>query len=166
MVSGFILAVSAILVGRGGNLRWFLVLFFLGMMAAIAALHLLHGRRGALASATAFVGAALMTGGYILIDFIISLEGVGTILFLVGALVAGIGMIGLAIVTSSADVLSWWCGLALLAGNPLLQVFLYLVFYGSNLSVAFLLWAVPWIAVGFAVFLAAGRRTEQRPRVR
>ena len=174
MVGGVIYAVSASLVGRGGvgTLRWSIVLFLLGMMAVIAALHFLqrererYGLGGALVSATAFVGVALTVGGYILIDFIISLEGLGTLLFLVGALVGTIGIIGLAMVTLKVGVLPRWGGAALIAGNPLLAVCISVVFYFVFFALGSWLVASPWIVVGFAVFLAAGRRTERPSRVR
>jgi len=110
MVGGVIYAVSASLVGRGGvgTLRWSIVLFLLGMMAVIAALHFLqrgrerYGNWGALASVAALVGVALTVGGYILVNFVISLEGLGTIVFLVGALVGTMGILGLALVTLEA----------------------------------------------------------------
>ena len=183
MVGGFIFAVSASLVGPqggGGTNRWFLVLFLLSMMAVIAALHFLqrgrerYGLGGVLASVTALVGVALTVGGYILVDFVISLEGIGTVVFLVGALVGTMGILGLAIVTLEAGVLPRWGGWALAAGNPLLGLIivgvLYLVYtayYGPNyFALGSWLVALPWIVVGFAVFLAAGRRTERPSRVR
>jgi hypothetical protein len=172
MVGGFIYAVSASLVGRGGvgTLRWSLVLFLLGMMAVIAALHFLqrerYGKWGALASVAALLGVALTVAGYILVDFVVSLEGLGTIVFLVGALVATMGILGLAIVTLEAGVLPRWGGAALAAGNPLLAVFISVVSYFAFFALGSWLVASPWIVVGFAVFLAAGRRTERPSRVR
>jgi hypothetical protein len=112
MVGGVIYALSAILLGRGGGgtLRWSLLLFLQGMMAAIAALHFLHrgreryGRKGALASVAVLLGVALTLGGYILVDLVISLEELGTIVFLVGALVGTMGIIGLALATLNVRV--------------------------------------------------------------
>jgi hypothetical protein len=174
MVGGVIYAVSASIVGRGGvgTLRWSLLLFLLGMMAVIAALHFLqrererYGNWAALASVAALVGVALTVGGYILVDFVVSLEGLGTLLFLVGALLGTMGILGVAIVTLQTEVLPRWGGAALAAGNPLLAVLISVVFYFVFFALGSWLVAVPWIVVGFAVFLAAGQRIEQPPRVR
>jgi hypothetical protein len=121
---------------------------------------------GAIASVAALVGVALTVGGYILVDFVISLEGLGTIVFLVGALVGTIGILGLAIVTLEAGVLPRWGGVALIAANPLLAVFISVVSYFGFFALGSWLVASPWIVMGFAVFLAAGRRTERPSRVR
>ena len=174
MVGGVTYAVSASLVGRGGvgTLRWSIVLFLLGMLAVIAALHFLHrgreryGNWGALASVAALVGVALTVGGYILVDFVISLETLGTIVFLVGALVGTMGIIGLALATLNVGVLPQWAGGTLILGNPLLAVFISVVSYFGFFALGSWLVASPWIVVGFAVFLAAGRRTERPSRVR
>jgi hypothetical protein len=149
-----------------------IVLFLLSMMAVVVALHLLqrgrerYGYAGAIASATAFVGVALMAGGYILVDFIIVLEGLGIILSLVGVLVATVGMSALASATLATGILPRWSGAALIAGNPLLGVFIIFLFSWENLLLGWWLVAVPWIVVGFAVLRAAERRTEQPSRVR
>jgi hypothetical protein len=137
MVGGVIYALSAILLGRGGGgtLRWSLLLFLQGMMAAIAALHFLHrgreryGRKGALASVAALLGVALTLGGYILVDLVISLEELGTIVFLVGALVGTMGILGLALATLNVGVLPQWAGVTLLPGHPLLAVFISVASY-------------------------------------
>jgi SPW repeat len=57
-------------------------------------------------------------------------------------------------------------GAALAAGNPLLAVFISVVSYFVFFALGSWLVASPWIVVGFAVFLAAGRRTGRPPRVR
>jgi hypothetical protein len=74
---------------------------------------------------------------------------------LVGTLVGIIGIVALGIFTLQARVLPWWCGLALIAGNPLFEVFLF--FFG--LDNLYRTWpvVVPWVVVGVAVFLAATR---------
>jgi hypothetical protein len=171
MVCSVIFAVSGSLLAPQEG-RWSIVLFLLSMMAVIGALHLLHrdseryGLAGALVSAIAFVGMVLTLGGYILVDFIISSEGWGTIVFLVGALVATIGIIFLAISTLVVGVLPRWGGAALIAGNPLLAVFIIAIFYGSNFrGASWWVVALPWAVLGFAVFRAAGRRTERPARV-
>jgi hypothetical protein len=154
----------------------------LSMMAVIVAIHLLHRERGRYglggtsAFFTALVGVALILGGNFLSVFIPDKAGIlhllflmGDLLFLVGALVATVGIIGLARVTLTVGVLPRWGGVALIAGNPLLPFIIdifYGVFFGTSYVTESWLVALPWIAVGLAVFLAAGRRTEQASRVR
>ncbi len=131
-------------------------LFLLGAMAAVAALHVLqresYGLRGASASLAAFVGLALM----------LSRSFVGPVreVFLLGLLVAAVGIVILGMATLEAGVLPWWCGAALIAGSPLVGFLLYLF---SEL--AWLL-GVAWALVGFAIFRAGTRHTEQPSRVR
>ena len=194
MVGGIIFVVRESLVGGPdegpGPVA---VLFLLSEMAAIVALHLLqkgrerYGRKGAVASATALVGMALTVGGYILsrrfgfsgviflerLGTTLSIERLGTTMFLVGVLVAAIGIaalamatLGVAIDTPQAAVLPWWVWAALMAGNPLLGVFILVVTNHLVSPIGSWLVAVPWIVVGFAVFRAAGRRNEQPSRVR
>ncbi len=175
IVGSVIFAVLQSLGLRVSSLRWTTVLFLLSMMAVIVALHLLqrewerYALAGASVSVATLVGVALMAVGYILVDFVISLEGLGTLLFLVGALVATIGIIGLAVFTLTVGVLPWWSGVALIAGNPLLALFSnpnFLIFYWANPDIWYWLVASPWIVVGLGVFLAARRRAEQPSRVR
>jgi hypothetical protein len=184
MAGGIIFGVRESLLGRPDEPPGLVTLFLLSEMAAIVALHLLqrgrerYGRKGTLASATAFVGLALTVGGYILSDRyerlgVISLERLGTTMFLVGLFVAAIAIAGLAmatlqvaIATPDAAVLPWWVWAALMAGNPLLGLIIIVVSYGSTSPLGSWLVAVPWIVVGFAVFRAAGRRTERPSRVR
>jgi|SRR5215207_1388259 len=138
-----------------------------GAMAVVVALHALqrgyYGLLGAAASLAAFVGLALYLVGawiaYARDDFWLAFLDT-TFLVLLGLLLATGGLITLGIVTISAGVLPWWCGAALIAGNPIFGFFL------GDLLGAGLLWGVPWVVVGFAVFLAAGRRTERPARVR
>src|SRR5918997_3917049 len=74
MAGGIIFGVRESLLGRPDDPPGLVTLFLLSEMAAIVALHLLqrgrerYGRKGTLASATAFVGLALTVGGYILPD--------------------------------------------------------------------------------------------------
>jgi hypothetical protein len=177
MVGGIIFGVRESLLGRPDEPPGLVTLFLLSEMAAIVALHLLqrgrerYGREGVLASATAFIGVALTVGGYILSDLfyrlgVISLERLGIIMFLVGVLVAFIGNIVLAIATLDVGVLPRWGGAALMAGNPLLGVFILVVTNHLVSPIGSWLVAVPWVVVGFAVFRAGGQRTEQPSRVR
>jgi hypothetical protein len=155
-----------------------LILFLLGVIALIVSLHLLqrerYGRKGALASASALVGVAgapLLFGldfGFLrfakevyLFDGMVELLA---FLGLVGTLVGIIGIVALGIFTLMGGVLPWWCGMGLIAGNPLFEFFLFLLgldYFRGTWPVI-----VPWVVVGFAVFRAAGRRTERHPRVR
>ena len=158
-------------------------LFLLSTMAVMSAIHLLHreweryGSGGTRAFYAAFVGVALILGGSFLSRFTPDKAGIRHLLFLmgdlllpVGALVASAGIIRLAVVTLHVGVLPRWGGVALLAGNPLLAFVLYICYlvllYRGDPSIWFWLVALPWIAVGLAVFLAAGRRTERASRVR
>ena len=92
--------------------------------------------------------------------------GIGTdiLLFSIGMLVATIGIIALGIFTLDAGVLPRWCGAALIAGNPLLEVLLFFV----GLDFLFGSWpvVVPWVVVGFAVFRTGTRQSQQPSRVR
>ena len=180
MVGGVIYAVNGGLVVDFASVSGFL--FLLSTMAAIVAIHLLHrewepyGSGGTRAFFAAFVGVALILGGSFLSKFIPDKAGIGhllfligELLFLVGALVATVGIIRLAVVTLTVGVLPRWGGVALIAGNPLVALSVYifsLMFYRGDPSIWFWLVALPWIAVGLAVFLAAGRRTEQASRIR
>src|SRR5215218_6973213 len=148
MVGGVIFGVRESLLGRPDEPPSLMTLFLLSEMAAIVALLLLqkgrerYGRKGTLASATsatALVGLALTLGGYILSNRyerlgVISLERLGTTMFLVGVLVATIGIaalvmatLGVAIDTPEEAVLPWWSGAALIAGITLLGVSILVV---------------------------------------
>ena len=143
------------------------ILFLLGVIAVIVALHLLqrerYGLPGMLAFLVAFVGVALLLGSFTGGAFFGYLRFVGDVLFpllgVVGALVATIGIIALGIITLKARKLPWWCAVALIAGNPLVAVVLCFVgldcLYGSWPVV------VPWVVVGYAVCRTATRRVEQ-----
>jgi hypothetical protein len=126
-------------------------LFVVGVMAAIAALYALQRERYGLrfvvtlASLMAFVGVALSGLLFYTEAFLIPV---------VGLLLATLGLILLAIVTIAAKVVPWWVGVALIAGSPPIAF------------IFFPLMGVPWIVVGYAVFRAAGRRTERPSRVR
>jgi len=142
-------------------------LSMVGTMVVIVSLHALqrgyYGLLGAVASLVAFVGLAMYLVGagvaYARDDFWLAFRDT-TFLVVLGLLLSTGGLIALGIVTITAGVLPWWCGAALIAGNPILGFF-----FGDLLGAGWL-WGVPWLVVGFAVFQAAGRRTEQSPRVR
>jgi hypothetical protein len=177
MVGGIIFVVRESLLGRPDEPPSLITLFLLSEMAAIVALHLLqrgrerYGLGGTIAFATALVGMVLTVGGYILSDRyerlgVISLERLGTTIFLVGVLVATAGILFLAMFTLNAGVLPQWAGATLILGNPFLAVLILVVTNALVSPIGSWLVTVPWIVVGFAVFRAAGRRTEQPPRVR
>lgn len=128
-------------------------LFVVGVMAAIAALYALqrehYGLRFlvTLASLMAFVGVALSG----------SLPYTEEVLFPVGGLLlATVGLFALAIVTIATKVMPWWVGVALVAGSP---PFVYLWVFPWLLG-------VPWVVVGFGVFRAGTRQSQQSSRVR
>ena len=147
----------------------FFVLLAFGAMAAIATLHLLqrqhYGLLGTLAFLVAFVGVAMIFVGE-LRSLVIGMSqdssgaAAASWLFIIGLLVATIGLPAYGAVTITAGELPWWCGAALMAGSPLVGMFLYLFF-----DFDFLL-GLPWAVLGFAIFRAGSRLSEQPSRVR
>jgi hypothetical protein len=164
------------------------VVFMLSVMAVIGALHLLQSEKerygsggGIVFAYVVIVGLALAVGGSTLnglsialggdvryVPFVSPLGGIGGyLLYPLGLLVAASGLIGLAIPTLAVGVVPRWGGGALITGNPLWAVLPILIYYQTfYFSIIIWLLAGSWIVVGCAVFLAAGRRTEQRTRVR
>ena len=137
----------------------FFVLLILSVMALIVAVHALQVESygpsavervglGALTVLPSIVGVALILVGYL------DESTVAQNLLLLGWVVATVGLLVLAIVTLIMRVLPWWAGVAMIAGNPLIALFL-----GPLLG-------VPWALVGYAVLRTARRRTEQPSRVR
>jgi hypothetical protein len=170
IVGGALYAVASFLNSEGIQLVTF-VLGLLSVMAVIVALHLLqrerYGLPGTLAFVTAFVGVVLVLGAFAGFPRFLGGDVVflgADIYGLVAMLVATVGILALGIFTLEAGVLPRWGGWALIAGNPLVGV--VLVLFG--LEFLFGAWpvVVPWIVMGFAVFQAAGRRTERPSRVR
>lgn len=157
MVGGVIYAVHGSLLDPEGTQLVSSVLALLSVMAVIVALHLLqrerYGYEGALASASAFVGVALILGAFIGFPSIggdVLGVGLDILLLGVGMLVATVGIIALGIFTLDAGVLPWWGGAVLIAGNPLLGVLL--LFLGLDFLFGSWPVVVPWVVVGFAVF--------------
>jgi MFS family permease len=162
-------------------LRWMLrhqlpmvpfALFLVAMMALIAALHFLqrhserYGSGGTISSAASFVGFALILVGA-LIGYVSQEWLLGTNLMGVGLVVSTIGLVPLVIFTLNAGVVPWWGGAALVAENPFLLLILLLsIPEGIWEFWRFWLVPVPMLVVGYAVFLAARRRTERPARVR
>lgn len=176
MVCGMTLAVlwiSAVVAGElSAGAAWEAPathLLMAGAMAAIVALHALqsphYGLAGTVASLASFVGLAM----YLVGDGVAYALGEDfgvfpATIFLValGLLGAIVGLLVLGVVTLEAGVLPWWCGAALIAGNPMVGFYLYFFFYGLLMS----LFGAAWVVVGYAIFRATGRRTERPPRVR
>jgi hypothetical protein len=151
------------------------VVFMLSVLAVIVALHLLHREKARYRSGVGIVFAyvvivslALTVGDYAL--YISSYRALGLIgieLVVFGLLAAAVGLIGLAVSTLALGVVPRWGGVALITGNPLWAVLPILIYSDTPyFSIVIWLLAGSWIVVGCAVFLAAGRRTEQRSRVR
>ncbi len=141
-------------------------ILLVGVLAAIATLHSIqrrhYGRQGALASVVAFVGVAMNVGGTLF----------SPVLLIVGVVAASVGVVGLGIATLVTQVLPRWCGVALIAGSPpsVGLEFLLLGSLGAATvvpgEIAWTLVGLPWVLVGYAIFRAAGRRTDRPPRVR
>jgi hypothetical protein len=131
-------------------------------MAALRALHSEHyGLAGTLGSLTVFVGVVLVVASWILKLKTPSVLGLGLVLVTAG-------LVGLATLTIVARVLPWWCGAALIVGSPL-GVVLGIVFlwpFGLDETALILPLGVGWALVGFAIFRAGARQTEQASRVR
>ena len=140
-------------------------LLMVGAMAAIVTLHALqsqhYGLAGTVASLAAFVGLAMYLVGagvaYARDDFFLGSPAT-RFLGVLGLLLATVGLIVLGVVTMYARVLPWWCGVALIAGNPLMGFFLA-IWIGGLLGVV-------WLVVGYAVFRAGAHRPEHPARVR
>jgi hypothetical protein len=148
-----------------------LTILLLGVLAAIAALHILqrgrYGREGALAYVVAFVGLVLIPVGWLM-----PLIAVAAPLVIVGVVAASVGIVGLGIVTIKAGVLPRWCGAAVVAGSP---PFVVIEFAIASLlvaasivpgEVAWALAGVPWVLVGYALLRARARLPERPARVR
>jgi hypothetical protein len=152
-------------------------MLLVGALAAIVSLHFIQRRRygklGALASASSVGGIAMVVIGFLVSGSpsdTVFYVGIG--MLIVGVVVGSTGVVLLGIATITARVLPRWCGIALIAGSPPGVAIMFSVL--ASLVAARILpgeigWAlagIPWIAVGLAAFLAAGRRTEQASRVR
>ena len=134
----------------------FFVLLAFGAMAALASLHAIqrhrYGLLGTLAFLVAFVGVAMIFVSEFR-SLIMALwqgsPGAGGVswLFIIGLLVATVGLIAYGVASLTAAVLPWWCGLALIAGSPLVGFFLYLFSPVEDSLVG-----VPWVLVGYAIF--------------
>jgi hypothetical protein len=134
-------------------------LLFVGVSVAIVATMALlrgtrHSRIGILACSVSLVGVVLVFVG-LLMGF------AGIVVIYLGVLVATGGLGVLAILTVRTNALPWWGGVALLAGGLSFILVLY-IYHPLEDSLI----GVPWLVVGYAIFRAAGRRTERPSRVR
>jgi hypothetical protein len=173
MVGGVVYTMLGLLLGFRAPL--FYVLLGIGAMAAIAALHTLqrrhYGLSGAVASVTAFVGIAMIVVSMPMRALGSAMEGAAAISFLVGLLVAFVGILALGVVTVTARVLPFWCGVALIVGGfgfvvELVGDWILGAAGTGYFNALVLVVGVPWVVVSYAVFRAATRLPEQPSRVR
>jgi hypothetical protein len=152
-------------------------MLLVGASAAIAALYLIqrqhYGRLGALASASAIGGIAM-----VVIGFLVSgspsdtVFAVGIGLLIVGLVIGSTGVVLVGIVTITARVLPRWCGIALIAGSPPGVAIMFLILTPVGMTgvlpgeIGWALAGIPWIAVGYAAFRAASRQAQQPSRLR
>jgi hypothetical protein len=137
---------------------FFLLLLVVVIVAIVAIVALLrgthHGGLGIVACVVSLVGVVLAFVGILFLGF------AGFYVIPLGVLVATVGLGILAILTTLTNALPWWSGVALVAGG-LSVLLVHLPFP----PLADSLMGVPWLVVGYAIFRAAGRRTERPPRV-
>ena len=150
-------------------------MLLIGVLAAIAALHLVqrryYGRWGGLTSVAAFTGIAMVVGGNLMGELAPTTAAVDIVLLILGVLAATVGIVGLGIATITTRVLPWWCGAALIAGSPpgVGVMFLFLsplATVGVPGEIGWALAGIPWIVVGYAAFQAARRGTVSPTRMR
>ena len=138
------------------------VFLIAGALAAVAALHTLHGglrdTTGTLVSLVVFVGVALLLvlalGDVLRWTPWFSTSPAG------GYALAALGGMGLGVVTMVRRAVPWWCGIALIIGSP------GLAFAGLLGELFAAMAGAAWALVGFAVFRAGIRQSPQPSRVR
>jgi hypothetical protein len=176
---GMVLDFTAKALLKGGYEGPVSTMLLVGASSAIAALHFVqrrrYGRLGALASASAIGGIAMVVIGYLVSGLDSDTAfAVGIPLLTVGVVVGSTGIVLLGIATITARVLPRWCGIALIAGSPpgvaILFMFLAPLAMVGNLppgsgQIGWALAGIPWIVVGYAAFLAATRQTRHPSRV-
>ena len=138
------------------------VFLMAGVLAAIAALHALHGgfydTTGSMVSLMVFVGAVVLLvlglGDVLRLHPSFSASPFG------GYTLAAFAGMGLGVVTMVRRVLPWWCGIALIVGSP------GLAFAGLLGGLFVAVAGAAWALVGFAVFRAGTHRQMRSSRVR
>jgi hypothetical protein len=176
MVSGALYVSAELLDLPGGGALWrsyygflpgggslFFNVLLVGAMAATLAIASLYALRrdisgllGTLSSVAAFVGLALTLWG----------ELGSPVAAVLGLLVGSVGVLALGLVSMAVGELAWWCGVALMVWGWTLVFLLLLPMVGVlappfPVSWGGVLAGVSWIVVGFGVFRAARRGTEQ-----
>jgi hypothetical protein len=145
----------------------FFVLLSFGAMVALASLHAIQRQRygllGTLSFLVAFVGVAMIFVSEfrsLVVAVSQGSPGAGGVswLFIIGLLVATVGIIAYGVTTITASALPWWCGAALIAGSPFVGLFLYLFSPVEDSLIG-----VPWV-VGFGIFRAATHLPERPSR--
>ena len=146
-------------------------MLLVGALAAIVSLHFIqrwrYGRLGALSSASAIGGIAM-----VVIGFLVSGSASDTVFYVgIGMLTVGVvagatGVVLLGIVTIGSGVLPRWCGIALIAGSPpgvaiMFLILTPLVMGGLPGEIGWALAGIPWMVVGCAAFRAATRQSQQ-----
>ncbi len=147
-----------------------------GVLAAIAALHFVHGGhygwRGASASVAAFAGVAMVFLGGLTGESVPAMAQAAIALLIGGVLTAYAGTVGLGIATINAGLMPWWCGAALVAGSPPgvgLVLMFSTLFVAAGILPGEIGWAVagiPWALVGYAILRAGAARQQGSLRVR
>ncbi len=138
------------------------VFLIAGALATIVAFRTLHGEfydaMGSMVSLVVFFGVALLLvlalGDVLRWTPWFSTSPAG------GYTLAALGGMGLGVVTMARRVVPWWCGIALIVGSP------GLAFAGLLGGLFAAVAGAAWALVGFAVFRAGARRSQQTSRVR
>jgi hypothetical protein len=135
-----------------------------GTLLAIVGLHALHrgsyARLGVVAVLTALVGSLVALAGMIVLVTTdpassTDVDDLGLIGSILGRDVSLIGFALLGIATVQARVLPTWCGWLIAVGLPI-----------SMLGFPFIGEGLVWALVGYALFRAGGRRSQEPSRVR
>jgi hypothetical protein len=152
------------------------MILLVGVLVAIAALHIIqrehYGGWGTLTSVAAFAGVAMVVVGGLAGELISTGAVVGIPLLIGGVVAASVGIAALGIVTINTGLLPRSCGIALIVGSPPGVGTLFM--FSSPLGMAGIVpgeigWSlagIPWMLVGYAIFKAGARQTQQPSRVR
>jgi hypothetical protein len=162
MVGSAVFALVLLLRPSNGPI-FFLLLVVVGVaVAAFAALLMRtrYSKLAVLASAGPWVGLALTA---ISLPFAIQNFDalIPTFTLLIGASLLIVALGTLVVLCIATNVLRWWGSVALVVG-PLIFYFASTVFFSPSVNS---LIGVAWIMVGYAIFRAATRQTQQPSRV-